>query len=124
MMSNKITAPKTVTRKTTRKSVKTVKSAKSAGKATETTIATGYEPRPHQSDLHRQLQRFNVLVTHRRFGKTVFAINELIDQALRCELPRPRYGYLAPFSVQAKTVGLGLSQGLDGDVARRQSPRK
>ncbi|MDI9349039.1 MAG: hypothetical protein QM537_03435 [Candidatus Symbiobacter sp.] len=71
---------------------------------TEKTIATGYAPRPHQADLHNQLQRFNVLVTHRRFGKTVFAVNELIDRALRCDLARPRYGYIAPFSVQAKTV--------------------
>lgn len=32
-------------------------------------ISTGYEPRPLQSELHKRLMRFNVLVMHRRFGK-------------------------------------------------------
>ena len=57
-----------------------------------------------QADLHRQLQRFNVLVAHRRFGKTVFCINETIDQALRCSKPNPRYAYIAPLYKQAKSV--------------------
>lgn len=41
---------------------------------------------------------------HRRFGKTVLAVNELIDRAIRCKLPSPRFAYIAPFFVQAKTV--------------------
>jgi phage terminase large subunit len=41
---------------------------------------------------------------HRRFGKTVFAVNELVDRALRCELKNPRYAYIAPFYSQAKRV--------------------
>lgn len=68
------------------------------------TISTGYEPRPHQARLHRMLKRFNVLVCHRRFGKTVFSLNELIDQALRNELKNPQYAYIAPFYSQAKRV--------------------
>lgn len=67
-------------------------------------VSTGYRPRPLQADLHRQLQRFNVLVAHRRFGKTVFCINETIDQALRCSKPNPRYAYIAPLYKQAKSV--------------------
>ncbi|MCX8501761.1 MAG: hypothetical protein ORO03_08740 [Alphaproteobacteria bacterium] len=67
-------------------------------------IATGYQPRPFQAELHENLARFNVLVAHRRFGKTVFAVNELIDRALRCPLPRPRLAYIAPLAVQAKTI--------------------
>ena len=37
----------------------------------DTRILTGYDPRPLQDDMHKALNRFNVLVCHRRFGKTV-----------------------------------------------------
>ncbi len=67
-------------------------------------ISTGYRPRPLQSEIHRQLVRFNVLVCHRRFGKTVLCVNELIDRALANRRPRPRYGYIAPLYRQAKQV--------------------
>lgn len=68
------------------------------------TISTGYRPRSLQEILHRSLQRFNVLVCHRRFGKTVFTINETIDKGLRNPLKNPRYAYVAPFYGQAKRV--------------------
>lgn len=67
-------------------------------------IKTGYVPRPLQYKLHNALARFNVLVLHRRFGKTVFAINELIDQSLRCQKRNPQYAYVAPTYKQAKQV--------------------
>lgn len=63
-----------------------------------------YAPRPHQAALHRQLVRFNVLVAHRRFGKTVFCINELIAKAATNTRPEPRYAYVAPLLAQAKDV--------------------
>jgi len=67
-------------------------------------VSTGYIPRPLQDHLHNSLKRFNVLVCHRRFGKTVFAINEMLDQGLRCELRNPQYAYIAPTYGQAKRV--------------------
>ena len=67
-------------------------------------VSTGYRPRPLQANLHRSLRRFSVLVCHRRFGKTVLAVNELIDRALRCPKERPRYAYIAPFRNQAKSI--------------------
>lgn len=67
-------------------------------------IETGYTPRPLQALLHASLKRFNVIVCHRRFGKTIFSINEIIDQALRCEKKNPQYAYLAPTYGQAKRV--------------------
>ncbi|MDI9409843.1 MAG: hypothetical protein QM523_11460, partial [Candidatus Pacebacteria bacterium] len=70
----------------------------------EVWIGTGYEPRSFQAELHQSLARFSVLVAHRRFGKTVFAVNELIDRALTCPLERPRFAYIAPLAVQAKTI--------------------
>lgn len=67
-------------------------------------IDTGYRPRPLQARLHQRLQRFNVLVAHRRFGKTVFCINHLIHAALSCPRERPFFGYVAPFRNQAKAI--------------------
>ena len=67
-------------------------------------ISTGYTPRPFQEQLHAQLKRFNVLNLHRRFGKTILAINENIDRGLRCMLRNPQYVYVAPTYGQAKRV--------------------
>lgn len=71
-------------------------------------IYTGYLPRPHQETLHSKLKRFNIIVCHRRFGKTVFAVNETIDQALRCMKKNPQYAYLAPTYGQAKRVAWNM----------------
>ena len=67
-------------------------------------IDRGYRPREQQAQVHRSLKRFNVLVCHRRFGKTVLAVNELINRAmlLTGKLGRPRLAYIAPFYGQAK----------------------
>ncbi len=67
-------------------------------------IVIPYTPRPHQRRLHAELQRFNVLVCHRRFGKTVFSIVELIKQILKEHLPDPRGAYICPTQVQARKV--------------------
>ena len=45
---------------------------------------------------------FGIVVAHRRYGKTIFATALLVDRALRCRLPDPRYAYLAPRLKQAK----------------------
>lgn len=63
-----------------------------------------YEPRPLQKDIHGSLKRWNVIVCHRRFGKTVLAVNELIRQAVECDKERPRLAYLAPTYKQAKSI--------------------
>lgn len=67
-------------------------------------IETGYIPRLHQLELHKALKRFSVLVMHRRFGKTVFAINHLLDRAIRCTLPNPQYAFIAPTYAAAKRI--------------------
>jgi hypothetical protein len=71
-------------------------------------VTTGYKPRPHQLYLHQNLKRFNVIVCHRRFGKTHFALNTLIDKALKCQLRNPQMAYLAPTYGQAKRVAWDL----------------
>jgi hypothetical protein len=63
-----------------------------------------YTPRRHQAEIHAALKRFNVLVCHRRFGKTVLAVNQLISSALRCPHRAPQMAYIAPYAKQAKAV--------------------
>jgi len=71
-----------------------------------TTINTGYIPREPQKQIHKAVKdnRFVCIVAHRRMGKTVGAINQLIHSALNCELKNPRMAYLAPTYSQAKRV--------------------
>jgi hypothetical protein len=47
-------------------------------------IEIPYRPRRWQAEVFEQLQRFNVLVVHRRSGKTVLSINWLLREAVRC----------------------------------------
>jgi hypothetical protein len=64
--------------------------------------------REHQRCLYDARQRFNVWVCHRRFGKTVLALYQLIADAYSNTRPRPRYGYLAPLYRQGKVIAWDL----------------
>ncbi len=67
-------------------------------------IALPYQPRAWQEIVHEAMRRFNVLVIHRRAGKTVLALMEGIKRLAQCEHDQPRGGYVAPFRTQAKRV--------------------
>lgn len=67
-------------------------------------VATGYIPRALQLVLHKSFKRFNVIVCHRRFGKTHLSLNEMIDRAFRNDLKNPQYAYIAPTYGQAKRI--------------------
>jgi len=67
-------------------------------------IVSLYDPRQQFYDFHARASRFAIMVCHRRMGKTVACINDLIDKALQCKRTMPRYSYIAPFYKQAKTV--------------------
>jgi len=69
-------------------------------------IEIPYKPREHQLKVHELLdgKRFAVVVAHRRFGKTVAALNHLIRDAVLNEKETPRYAYIAPTYGQAKRV--------------------
>jgi phage terminase large subunit len=64
----------------------------------------GYRPRRQFEAFHRRKQRWACIVAHRRAGKTVACIMDLIDAALRCKKPDGRFGYVAPTFTQAKDV--------------------
>jgi phage terminase large subunit len=69
-------------------------------------VVIPYSPRPLQRVLHHALDnyRWAVAVCHRRFGKTVLAINQLQKRAVTCEQPRGRYAYIAPTYRQGKAI--------------------
>jgi hypothetical protein len=71
-----------------------------------TAIDLGYRPRLPQKEIHKAVKenRFVVAVAHRRMGKTVSAIVQLIHSALQNEQKNPRYAYIAPTYSQAKRV--------------------
>jgi hypothetical protein len=69
-------------------------------------IVIPYTPRFPQNLIHPQLEshRFNVLVAHRRLGKTVMAVNHLIKMALLSQSIDGRFAYIAPFLKQSKLI--------------------
>lgn len=67
-------------------------------------IGIGYSPRPLQDFLHRKVRRFNVIVCHRRFGKTRFSLAHLLTKAFENEKLNPNYAYVAPTYGQAERV--------------------
>jgi len=76
--------------------------SKSSGKTKVHEINIPYKPRPLQKEVHKSLKRFNVLVCHRRFGKSVLAINELILHAV--QNPNHKLAYIAPTYRQGKAI--------------------
>lgn len=74
--------------------------------ATPAAIVIPYAPRQLQVQIHDALDRhrFTVAVCHRRFGKTVLAVNQLLKAALTCQKPRPRFAYIAPTYTQGKAI--------------------
>lgn len=67
-----------------------------------TIIETGYRCRAAFVPLHRRLERWSAIVAHRRSGKTVACVNDLVDAALRSTKTAPRFAYIAPYFAQAK----------------------
>ena len=69
-------------------------------------IVIPYKPRELQNFLHKEIDkhRFNVLVLHRRAGKTVMCINHMIKAALTNPLPNPRYVFISPYRLQGKAT--------------------
>src|SRR4249920_546607 len=66
-----------------------------------------YKPRPQFKPFHYRVERWAVLVAHRRAGKTVAAVNDAIKGAVRCSSGEGRYAYVAPLYVQAKDIAWG-----------------
>lgn len=67
-------------------------------------IVIPYRPRPVFLPYHKRVQRFAVGVAHRRCGKTVATINDMLRRALISPKEAYRAAYVAPFRSQAKRI--------------------
>jgi len=77
--------------------------------AAERRITIPYRPRRAFLAFHNRKQRWASLNVHRRAGKTVATVNDLIKRALMNERtwPPPRYAYIGPYYNQAKRIAWG-----------------
>lgn len=67
-------------------------------------ILIPYKPRDQFKPFHFRNTRWACIVAHRRAGKTVACINDLIRRAFIDGKDHGRYAYVAPFFSQAKAV--------------------
>jgi len=67
-------------------------------------VEMDYCPRQVFEDFHDRTERWAVIVAHRRAGKTVLCINDLIYKALIEGKEDGRYAYIAPYYSQAKSI--------------------
>ena len=63
-----------------------------------------YEPRKAFMPFHNRTQRWACVVAHRRAGKTVAAVNDIIRAAITYQRPNGLFGYVAPFANQARRI--------------------
>ena len=72
-------------------------------------VRVPYRPRPHFVSLHQTEKRWVFVVAHRRAGKTVALVNQLIRAAnLNSRVtPPPRYAYIGPSFDAAKDLVWG-----------------
>ena len=73
---------------------------------TEVELVAPYTARAQFKPLHKKTRRWGIVVAHRRAGKTVACVNELVRRAAGCpiETPPPRFAYVAPQLNQAKDI--------------------
>jgi hypothetical protein len=92
-----------------------------------TTRTIKYKPRKLAKAFHKRTERYAVIVAHRRFGKTVAAINDLIKDALTIDRPNVRVAYIAPYYRQAKAIAwdylLEYTKDIEGSVANASELR-
>lgn len=67
-------------------------------------VESPYAPRKEFLGLHTRETRWGIAVCHRRAGKTVACVNELIKAAATCDRSNPRFAYIAPQLNQAKDI--------------------
>ena len=85
------------------------------------TVTIPYTPRDQFLPFHGRDQRWAALVCHRRAGKTVATVNDLITKALYSQKERSRYAYIAPFYSQAKQIAWDYLKHYAKEVAVKTS---
>jgi len=86
-------------------------------------IELSYEPRDQFLDFHRREQRNALMVCHRRMGKTVGCIGDLVVRGIHTQKSDARFGYVAPFRQQAKEIAWTYLKNMT-DGIRSEKPRE
>lgn len=81
-------------------------------------VKLDYAPRKAFLPFHNRTERWACLVAHRRAGKTVAAINDLIRAAVTSSGPYPLFGYIAPYRAQAKSVAWAYLKEFSAPIAQ------
>ena len=89
-------------------------------------IIIPYRPRFPQTIIHPELERhrFNLLVAHRRTGKSVLEVNRIIKAATLLQKPFGRYAYIAPFLKQAKRIAWDYLKRYSKPIPMRSKPHE
>lgn len=77
---------------------------------------TGYNPRAQFLPFHARTKRWGVMVAHRRAGKTVACVADLVLKAATTRKTEARFGYIAPLYNQAKDIAWTYLKRLTADL--------
>ena len=69
-----------------------------------TDVIHKYQPRKQFISFHERSNRWSLLVCHRRAGKSVAVINDMLVRALRTQKPNAFFAYVAPYMGQARNI--------------------
>jgi len=82
-----------------------------------------YQPRDDFVDFHQRTERNALMVCHRRMGKTVGCVGDLVVRALHTNKSDARFGYVAPFRQQAKEIAWTYLKNMTEGI-RAEKPRE
>lgn len=78
-----------------------------------------YRPREYFLPYHERDKRWACIVAHRRAGKTVATVFDLLTAALSTRKQNGRYAYIAPYYAQAKAIAWDYLKRFSHPVAAR-----
>jgi hypothetical protein len=82
-------------------------------------LSVDYTPRGYFLPYHEREQRWACIVAHRRAGKTVATVFDLLTAALSTKKQNGRYAYIAPYYAQAKAIAWDYLKRFGAPVADR-----
>ena len=86
-------------------------------------IELAYQPREEFHDFHQRTERNALMVCHRRMGKTVGCVGDLVVRAVHTQKTDARFGYVAPFRQQAKEIAWTYLKNMTEGI-RAEKPRE
>ena len=90
---------------------------------TDQGLQLDYEPRPAFIPFHQRTTRWAAMVCHRRAGKTVCCVYDLVLRAMYTKKKRAKYAYVGPFRQQAKEIAWEYLKEATEDI-RKGAPRE